>query len=80
MKLKENGKNCEENKPQGKSRLRPVHWISIFFYHSYTACPYITPVAFTASCLVKVRDKKISFINRHSVPGSASASLIRSVK
>ena len=29
-----------------------------FFYRSYTACPYITPVAFTASCLVKVRDKK----------------------
>ena len=32
-----------------------------FFYRSYTACPYITPVAFTASCLVKVRDKKNLF-------------------
>ena len=29
-----------------------------FFYHSYTACAYITPIAFTPSCLVKVRDKK----------------------
>ena len=29
-----------------------------FFYRSYTACLYITPIAFTASFLVKVRDKK----------------------
>ena len=33
-----------------------------FFYRSYTACLYITPIAFTASCLVKVRDKKILFL------------------
>ena len=33
-----------------------------FFYRSYTACLYITSIAFTASCLVKVRDKKILFL------------------
>ena len=32
------------------------------FYRSYTACVYITSIAFTASCLVKVRDKKILFL------------------
>ena len=31
MKLKENGKNCEKYKLQGKSCLWPVHWISIVF-------------------------------------------------
>ena len=52
MKLKENGKNCEKYKLQGKSCLWPVHWLFNCFYRSYTACLYITPIAFIASCLL----------------------------
>ena len=63
MKLKENGKNCEEYKLQGMSRLWPVHWISIFLSLLYRMSLNYT---YCLLCFVSCKSPRWenSFINR----------------